>query len=160
MIVRPLTQDFDWDQYIDLTNRAFGPVDEAMVQPSIEPVVAAGRCLAAFDGDRMAATALYHDMRQWWHGRAVPMAGVAGVKVAPEYRGQGVGRALMTALTELMAERGYPLSALYPATMIFYRSLGWEIAGHRHEAVLPSRATGRRSSWPDRGPTAGSRVRP
>jgi Predicted acetyltransferase involved in intracellular survival and related acetyltransferases len=29
-------------------------------------------------------------MRQWWHGRAVPMAGVAGVTVAPEYRGQGV----------------------------------------------------------------------
>jgi predicted acetyltransferase len=68
------------------------------------------------------------------------MAGVAGVKVAPEYRGQGVGRALMTALTDLMAERGCPLSALYPATMTLYRSLGWEIAGHRHEAVLPSRA--------------------
>jgi len=68
------------------------------------------------------------------------MAGVAGVMVAPEYRGQGVGRALMTALTELMAERGYPLSALYPATMTIYRSFGWEIAGHRHEAVLPSRA--------------------
>jgi hypothetical protein len=46
----------------------------------------------------------------------------------------------MTALTELMAGRGYPLSALYPATMTIYRSLGWEIAGHRHEAVLPSRA--------------------
>jgi hypothetical protein len=46
----------------------------------------------------------------------------------------------MTALAELMAERGYPLSALYPATMTIYRSLGREIAGHRHEAVLPSRA--------------------
>jgi len=68
VIVRPLTHDFDWDQYFDLTNRAFGPADEAMVQPSIEPVVAAGRCLAAFDGDRMAGIALYHDMRQWWHG--------------------------------------------------------------------------------------------
>ena len=68
------------------------------------------------------------------------MAGVAGVKVAPEYRGQGVGRALMTALAELMTERGYPLSVLYPATMTIYRSLGWEIAGHRHEAVLPARA--------------------
>jgi predicted acetyltransferase len=32
------------------------------------------------------------DMRQWWHGRAVPMAGVAGIKVAPEYPGRGVGR--------------------------------------------------------------------
>jgi hypothetical protein len=47
VIVRPLAQDFDWDQYIDLTIRAFGPVDEAMVQPVIEPAVAAGRCLGA-----------------------------------------------------------------------------------------------------------------
>ncbi len=39
-----------------------------------------------------------------------------------------------------MTERGYPLSVLYPATMTIYRSLGWEIAGHQHEAVLPARA--------------------
>ena len=140
MIIRPLSPDVDWDEYIDLTMRSFGPSDEAMVQPAIEPVVAAGQAVGAFDGDRLAGTALYHDLRQWWHGRPVKMAGVAGVKVAPEYRGQGVGRALMTALTELMAERGYPLSALYPATLTIYRSLGGEIAGHRHEAVLPSRA--------------------
>jgi predicted acetyltransferase len=140
VIIRPLTPGFDWDQYTDLTVRSFGPSGEAMIQPSIEPIVAAGRCLGAFDGSRLVGTALYHDMRQWWHGRAVRMAGVAGVKVAPEFRGQGAGRALMTALVQLMAERGYPLSALYPATMTIYRSLGWEIAGHRHEAVLPSRA--------------------
>jgi hypothetical protein len=28
VIVRPLTQDFDWDEYVDLASRAFGPVDE------------------------------------------------------------------------------------------------------------------------------------
>ncbi len=54
MIVRPLTQDFDWDEYVDLAIRAFGPLDEAMVQPVIEPVVAAGRCLGALDGGRLA----------------------------------------------------------------------------------------------------------
>jgi hypothetical protein len=54
----------------------------------------------------------------------------------------GVGRALMTALTDLMTMRGYPLAVLFPATMTIYRSLGWEIAGHLHEAVLPSRALG------------------
>jgi predicted acetyltransferase len=140
VIVRPLVPGFDLDQYIDLTMRSFGPSDETMIQPRIEPVVAAGRCLGAFDGGRLVGTALYHDMRQWWRGRAVRMAGVAGVKVAPEYRGQGAGRALMTALVEEMAERGYPISALYPATMPIYQSLGWEIAGHRHEAVLPARA--------------------
>ena len=142
MIIRPLTPEYAWDQYDDLVARAFGPGDEALIRPSFEPIVAAGRCLGAFDGDRLVGTALYHDMRQWWYGRAVPMAGVAGVKVAPEYRGQGVGRALMTALTALMTERGYPLSVLFPATMTIYRSLGWEIAGHLHEAVMPSRALG------------------
>ena len=102
--------------------------------------MAAGRCLGAFDGGQLVGSALYHDLTQWWRGRPVPMAGVAGVQVAPEYRGQGVGRAVMTALAELMTERGYPLSVLYPATMTIYRSLGWEIAGHRYEAVLPARA--------------------
>jgi predicted acetyltransferase len=142
MIIRPLTPDYSWDQYDDLVARAFGPGDEALIRPSFEPIVASGRCLGAFDGDLLVGTALYHDMRQWWYGRAVPMAGVAGVKVAPEYRGQGAGRALMTALTALMTERGYPLAVLFPATMTIYRSLGWEIAGHRHEAVLPSRSLG------------------
>jgi GNAT superfamily N-acetyltransferase len=118
--VRPLSPDFGWDEYIDLTMRSFGPMDGARVQPNIEPIVADGRCLGAYDGGRLVGTALYHDMRQWWHGRPVRMAGVAGVKVAPEYRGQGVGRAMMTALAELMTERGYPLSALYPATMPIY----------------------------------------
>jgi predicted acetyltransferase len=140
VIVRPLTPGLDWDEFLDLTMRSFGPVDPARTRANIEPIVAAGRCLGAFDGGRMVGSALFLDMRQWWHGRAVPMAGVAGVKVAPEYRGRGVGRAVMTALTDLMAERGYPLSALYPATMTIYRSLGWEIAGHRHEVVLPARS--------------------
>ena len=92
MIIRPLTPDFPWDQYDDLVARAFGPGDETLIRPSFGPLVAAGRNLGAFDGDRLAGTALYHDLRQWWYGRPVPMAGVAGVKVAPEYRGQGVGR--------------------------------------------------------------------
>jgi len=60
--------------------------------------------------------------------------------VAPEDRGQGIGRLLMTALLEEMAARGYPLSVLYPATMPLYRSLGWELAGSRYTAVIPARS--------------------
>jgi len=104
------------------------------------PLIEAGQALAAFDGGRLAGTALYHDMRQWWHGREVPMAGVAGVKVAPEYRGRGVGRALMAELSEIMTGRGYPLSALYAATMPIYRQQGWEMAGARYTATLPIRS--------------------
>ena len=81
-------------------------------------------------------------MRQWWCGRAVPMAGVASVKVAPEDRGRGLARRLMTALLDEIAARGYPLSALYPATMPLYRSLGWELGRHagyrRHPRAVPA----------------------
>ncbi len=140
MIIRSLTPGHGWDSYLDLAMRSFGPLEESRLRATLEPAMVAGRCLGAFDGDQLVGSALYHDLRQWWYGRPVPMAGVAGVQVAPEYRGQGVGRAVMTALAQLMAERGYPLSVLYPATTTIYRSLGWEIAGHQYEAVLPARA--------------------
>jgi predicted acetyltransferase len=140
LTIRPLTPDLPWDDYLDLVMRAFGPMDGSRIRANLEPAVADGRCLGAFEGGRLVGSALFHDMRQWWHGRAVPMAGVAVVSIAPEDRGRGIGRALMTALVELMAGRGYPLAALYPATMAIYRSLGWEIAGHRQEVRLPARS--------------------
>jgi predicted acetyltransferase len=79
-------------------------------------------------------------MRQWWLGRPVPMAGVSSVTVAPEYRGRGIGRMLMTALLDEIAAQGYSLSALFPATMPLYRSVGWELAGARDTAVIPARS--------------------
>jgi predicted acetyltransferase len=79
-------------------------------------------------------------MRQYWLGRAVPMAGIASVKVAPEHRGRGVGRLLMAEVLRLAGERGYALSALFPATMPLYRSLGWELAGAKHRFAVPARS--------------------
>jgi len=79
-------------------------------------------------------------MRQYWLGRAVKMAGIASVKVAPEHRGRGTGRALMTEVLRLADERGYPLAALYPATMPIYRSLGWELAGAKYQFTVPARS--------------------
>ena len=68
------------------------------------------------------------------------MAGVGGVKVAPEQRGRGTGRALMTELLRVIADRGYPLSVLYPATAPLYRSLGWELAGGLYRGVIGARS--------------------
>ncbi len=79
-------------------------------------------------------------MRQWWHGRSLPMAGVAGVKVAPEERGRGLGTAMMARLLADIADRGYPVSVLYPATAPLYRAFGWEFAGGKHQTVVPTRS--------------------
>jgi predicted acetyltransferase len=46
----------------------------------------------------------------------------------------------MTEVLQAMAAAGYPLSALYPATMPIYRSLGWELAGGRYRATIPARS--------------------
>ncbi len=100
--------------------------------------ISAGELLGAFDGTRLVGSARYHPMQQWWRGRPLPMAGVAGVKVAPEERGRGVGRALMMSLIAEMTGRRYPVSVLYPATAPLYRSLGWEFAGGYYETTVPT----------------------
>jgi predicted acetyltransferase len=141
--IRPLGPDDDIEAELDLRRRAFGPIvaaDKPGWVTGLRASIDAGQLLGVFDGARPVASARYFTMRQWWHGRSMPMAGVAGVKVAPEERGRGVGRAMMTRLLAEMAERGYPVSVLYPSTLPVYRSLGWEIAGARYETVIPAHA--------------------
>lgn len=80
-------------------------------------------------GGRVVAGAVLVAMGQWFGGRSVPMTGVTAVGVVPEYRGRGVGSALMRAVVEEMHGRGVPLSGLYPATQPVYRRMGYEQAG-------------------------------
>ncbi len=143
MDIRPLGPQDDPEIEVDLARRSFGPVDAEARADRLADARAAirgGRYFAAFDGTRPVAVGMFHDMRQFWHGRPVRMAGVGGVKVAPEERGRGTGRALMTDLLRVIADRGYPLSVLFPATVPVYRSLGWELAGDLYQAVIPTRS--------------------
>ena len=79
-------------------------------------------------------------MRQWWRGpsgadgRGVQRQGGARVP-GPGHRPPADDR-----LLDEIAARGYPLSALFPATMPLYRSLGWELAGDRDTVVIPARS--------------------
>src|SRR5215470_17530415 len=141
--VRALEPGAGTDALFDLRVGAFGPGAPGARdywQAEQESAIGDRRWLGAFSGRRLVAAARFHDMTQWWNGRAVPMAGVGGVMVAPEERGRGVGRTLVTALLELIAARGYPLSTLFPSTLPIYRSLGWEIAGTSYEAVIAAHA--------------------
>jgi predicted N-acetyltransferase YhbS len=138
--IRPFGLSDDPEAELDLRRRSFGPIppaDRAGSIASTQRSIEAGEMLGAFDGKQLVGSARFHPMRQWWQGRSMPMAGVAGVKVAPEYRGRGVGRALMTGLIAEIVERGYPVSTLYPATATLYRALGWEVAGGRYQTTVP-----------------------
>jgi predicted acetyltransferase len=141
--IREVAPGDDIEALDDLARRAFGSGPDEAPAPrraALESTIREHRIFGAFENDRVLASARYHDMRQWWHGRSAPMAGIAAVMVAPEHRGRGIGRALMSTVLEAIADHGYPLSALYPATMPLYRSLGWELAGGMHQAVIPARS--------------------
>ncbi|MBM0276112.1 GNAT family N-acetyltransferase [Micromonospora tarensis] len=127
MHVRELHTD-DLDAAWELGRFAFGSDQQRHPRTRVE-VPGMTRYGAFDDAGRLVGKAvdLHHD--QWWSGRAVPAADVAGVAVAPEFRGRGVARALLTALLRGAHERGAAVSALYPTVAAPYRACGWEAAG-------------------------------
>lgn len=141
MDIRPVDPG-DIGRSFDIRSRAFGiaPAStragwEAQALSAIDE----GRSVGAYEGDLLVGRAMIWPFRQWWGGRVVPMAGVAGVVVSPEYRGRGVGTALMLGIAERARALGYPLSALYPATVPVYRKLGWELAGVQNRITVETR---------------------
>jgi predicted acetyltransferase len=131
--------DDDLDEIVDLRVRAFGvlaPADRERAVRIRRRAIRDGRALVVRDGGRPVASASWIPFRQWWLGRSIDMGGVSAVVVAPEYRGHGVGSALMRALVRRMHEYAIPLSALYPATMPPYRRVGYELAGALYSVTV------------------------
>ncbi len=98
------------------------------------------RHLGFFDAGRLVALTGMHAFGQFFGGRAVPMGGLCSVSVAPDRRGQGLARRLVSAAIQVMHERRESISSLFPATTRLYRDLGWEVAGSTlWRKVLPRR---------------------
>jgi predicted acetyltransferase len=86
------------------------------------------RLRVALDGGKVVGGLAAYDLRQFYGGVSVPLAGIAGVGVAPEARGRGVAKSmLLRTLAELRETT--PLAALYASTTSLYRACGFEQAG-------------------------------
>jgi predicted acetyltransferase len=141
MEIRPL-DPADIDRSFEIRSRAFGALSTSAREgwtANARAAVDEGRSVAVYEASLLVGRAVILPFRQWWGGRAVPMAGVAGVVVAPEYRGRGVGTLLMQGIIERGRALGYPLSVLYPATVPVYRQQGWELAGIQSRVTIDSR---------------------
>ncbi|EAW37437.1 enhanced intracellular survival protein Eis [Lyngbya sp. PCC 8106] len=86
---------------------------------------------------KVAGGLAIYRMGQWFGDRCIPMAGLAAVGIAPEYRGQGMALELLReTLKELHAEK-VAISTLYPAVQSLYRGVGYEYGGTRCLWELP-----------------------
>ena len=88
------------------------------------------------NGEIAAGLGIYQ-MGQWFGGNSVPMAGIAAVGVAPEYRGKNVALTLLSNTIRELYSKGVPISTLYPATQRLYRKVGYEQGGSRCAWELP-----------------------
>ena len=86
------------------------------------------RLRVALEGGTVLGGLAAYDLRQFFGGTSIPVAGIAAVGVAPEARGRGIAKAtLLQALAELRPTT--PLAGLYASTTTLYRSCGFEQAG-------------------------------
>jgi predicted acetyltransferase len=138
--VRDLTVD-DFDAVLSVQSRSFGLMSAARREEwklARRTAAEERRLLGVVDGDRVVAAARVWDFGQWWRGRAVPMGGIAGVVVDPEYRGRGAATLLMRAVLDRCRAQGLVLSALYASALPVYRKVGYEVGGARYRHSFPA----------------------
>lgn len=122
-----------------LSGQAFA-VAAPTFDPATRPQLIADdrRVLAEADG-RVVAHAGAWQFGQWFGGGRLACAGVAGVAVAPEHRGTGLGSVVLTRLLHLARDSGDVIASLYPMNHRFYRSLGFELSSVRSQDRIPTR---------------------
>ena len=132
-----LLTDVDADSSTLMSHHAFGVPTGGRVPFTLGPGV---RRWGLFDGTTLAAKANDRQYDSMIGGRRVPTAGVAGVAVAPEYRGAGLARQVMTHLLSEARGRGAVISTLFRTAPALYRSLGYEQVAVLIDASLPTSA--------------------
>ncbi len=91
-------------------------------------------------GGRVLGHAFLFRLGVWFGGKRVAVGGVASVGVAPEARGRGVARSLMSQLHATSAGRGDAITMLYAFRYDFYAKLGYARTGTAHRVVFSPRA--------------------
>jgi predicted acetyltransferase len=127
MIEYRTPEDGDLDSILALSEISF-PLPPGWVARA-RPTIRLEQFLCAFEDGRLVASSQSHPMDQWFGGRPVPSAGVAGVATLPERRGGGVVTGLLPELLRRERERGMAASSLYAATVPVYRRLGYGWGG-------------------------------
>lgn len=120
--IRPVTEN-DHDQLKALLVEAFGSTNsdenwEGLTRPG------QSRWGAVVDG-RLVATINHREFTSWFRGVEVPTAGITGVSIATEFRGQGLLGPLLDELVRHARSRGEHIATLFATATGIYRAHGF-----------------------------------
>jgi predicted acetyltransferase len=138
--IRPLTEA-DRDSFINLGRLAFTPLTGLSESQTDRPIHLESRPgWVAVDADhRLVGRYRQLDLATFWQGARLPVAGVGGVAVAIERRGQKVAQVMLDHALHTFRDRQFPLSMLYPFQHGFYRKLGWAWVNAPHQYRVATR---------------------
>lgn len=91
------------------------------------PILQNARVLGWFDKDKLISQIALYSMKMNIHNRIFEMGGITGVATYPEYSGMGLMADLMKETLSIMRAQKQSISCLYPYSIPYYRSRGWEI---------------------------------
>lgn len=130
-------QTSDWETLLEL-QKTFTYGTETDTSPWLE---AAGldNIRVLEDSGKVGAMLIAIQMGQWFGGKSLRMAGIAGVSVAREARGKGAASALMAAYLREQHALNLPISTLFPASIELYRRSGYELSGGCYRIRVPLR---------------------
>lgn len=134
--VRPLAGD-DAEAARQLSFEAFGAPPTVPTEPA--RIDLPGRTsFGGFRDGTLVAKAIDRAYDSYFGGVAVPTAGIAGVTVAAESRGQGMLAPVLDALLRAARERGAVVSGLFPTAPRIYRRFGYEVVTSLDTVEVPT----------------------
>lgn len=137
-------QERDRTQFINLSRLAFSPLtsladaEQEMSDRPINPEGRNGWVVEDVTG-KLVARYRHLELALFLAGVRLPMAGIGGVAVAIEQRGQRLAQWMLEQALKDFREQEIPISMLYPFQHGFYRKLGWAWTGKTYQFRVSSR---------------------
>ncbi len=139
LTLRQLVAD-DVEEFNELLRYAFQVTEKdlltfgwnnAAIKQSKYPVLKNAYVLGWFNKDKLVSQIALYPMQINIYNSIFEMGGITGVATYPEYSGIGLMADLMKEILATMRKNKQSISCLYPYSIPYYRSRGWEIVSDK-----------------------------
>ncbi len=139
LILRQLNAN-DIEEFNELLRYAFQVTEKdllhfgwnnAEIKQSKYPILQNAYVLGWFNKNKLISQIALYPMKMNIYNKIFDMGGITGVATYPEYSGIGLMADLMKEILSTMRNNKQSISCLYPYSIPYYRSRGWEIISDR-----------------------------